>query len=433
MAETHAVSLGQSLPFWSIAPFALMLLGIALIPLRWPHFWERNANKGLVSAILGVPVALYVASHEPILLWHTALEYISFIALLGALFTISGGIVLRGDLRATPAINTGFLAAGALLANLIGTTGASMLLIRPLLQTNSERKHVGHIPILFIFVVSNCAGLLTPLGDPPLFLGYLRGVPFFWTLRLLPEWFFVVTILLTVVYVLDRRAVARETVADMKRDVAQQRPLELAGMVNAVYLLGVVVAVLMSPSLPEGAVREGVRLGAMATMTGLSLATTPQKLRRENGFTFGPITEVAVLFAGIFATMIPALEILRMRGAEFGIQAPWQFFWLSGALSSFLDNAPTYLTFTSLAQSIGPGADVAVHLAGGPVSATLLTAISAGSVLMGANSYIGNGPNFMVKAIAEEQGVAMPSFGGYMLWSGSILIPIFVVMTFVFF
>jgi Na+/H+ antiporter NhaD/arsenite permease-like protein len=171
----------------------------------------------------------------------------------------------------------------------------------------------------------------------------------------------------------------------------------------------------------------------MAAMTGLSLATTPRELRRENGFTFGPITEVAVLFAGIFATMIPALEILRVRGAEFGIQAPWQFFWLSGALSSFLDNAPTYLTFASLAQSIGPGADVAVHLAGGPVSATLLTAISAGSVLMGANSYIGNGPNFMVKAIAEEQGVAMPSFGGYMLWSGSILIPIFVVMTFVFF
>jgi Na+/H+ antiporter NhaD/arsenite permease-like protein len=433
MPETHAVSLGQSLPFWSIAPFALMLLGIALIPLRWPHFWEPNANKGLVSAILGVPVALYVASCEPSLLWHTALEYVSFIALLGALFTISGGIVLRGDLRATPAINTAFLAVGALLANLIGTTGASMLLIRPLLQTNSERKHVGHIPILFIFVVSNCAGLLTPLGDPPLFLGYLRGVPFFWTLRLLPEWGFAVATLLTVFYVLDRRAVAREAPADLRRDVTEQRPLEIAGLVNAVYLLGVVLAVLVSPSLPEGATREVVRLGVMAAMTGLSLVTTPRELRRENGFTFGPITEVAVLFAGIFATMIPALEILRVRGAEFGIEAPWQFFWLSGVLSSFLDNAPTYLTFASLAQSLGPGSDVAVHLAGGPVSATLLTAISAGSVLMGANSYIGNGPNFMVKAIAEEQGVAMPSFGGYMLWSGSILIPIFVVMTFVFF
>jgi Na+/H+ antiporter NhaD/arsenite permease-like protein len=433
MAETHAVSLGATLPFWSIAPFALMLLSIALVPLRWPHFWESNANKGIVAAVLGVPVALYVLTHDPHLLWHTALEYVSFIALLGALFTISGGIVLRGDLQATPAINTAFLATGALLANLIGTTGASMLLIRPLLKTNSERKHVGHIPILFIFVVSNCAGLLTPLGDPPLFLGYLRGVPFFWTMRLIPEWAFAVSILLAIFYVMDTRAVAKETSADLRRDLLEQRPLHVVGGINALYLLGVVAVVLVSPSLPEGAVQETVRLGVMGAMTALSLATTPADYRKENGFTFGPIIEVAVLFAGIFATMIPALEILRVRGAEFGIVHPWQFFWLSGALSSFLDNAPTYLTFASLAQSLGPGTDAAVHLAGGPVSATLLTAISAGSVLMGANSYIGNGPNFMVKAIAEEQGVAMPSFGGYMLWSGSILIPIFIVMTFVFF
>ena len=433
MTEAHAASLGATLPFWSILPFALMLLAIALVPLRWPHFWERNANKGIVSAVLGVPVALYVLAHDPNLLWHTALEYVSFIALLGALFTISGGIVLRGDLRATPAVNTGFLAVGALLANLIGTTGASMLIIRPLLQTNSERTHVGHIPILFIFVVSNCAGLLTPLGDPPLFLGYLRGVPFFWTLRLLPEWLFVVSILLVVFYVMDRRAVARESATSLALDVARQEPVTVAGAHNFLYLAGVVAAVLVSPSLPEGMVRDVVRLSVMGAMTLLSLRTTHPALRRDNGFTFGPITEVAVLFAGIFATMIPALEILRVRGADFGIAAPWQFFWLSGALSSFLDNAPTYLTFASLAQSLGPGSDAAVHLAGGPVSATLLTAISAGSVLMGANSYIGNGPNFMVKAIAEEQGVAMPSFGGYMLWSGAILIPIFVVMTFIFF
>ncbi len=432
MTEAHAVSLGATLPFWSVLPFALMLLAIALVPLRWPHFWERNANKGIVSAALGVPVALYVLTHDPHLLWHTALEYVSFIALLGALFTISGGIVLRGDLRATPAVNTGFLAVGALLANLIGTTGASMLIIRPLLQTNSERKHVGHIPILFIFVVSNCAGLLTPLGDPPLFLGYLRGVPFFWTLRLLPEWLFVVSILLVVFWVLDTRAVARESAASLAFDLARQAPLRLAGAHNFLYLGGVVAAVLASPALPE-ALRDVVRLAVMAAMTLLSLRTTPSDFRRDNGFTFGPITEVAVLFAGIFATMIPALEILRVRGAELGIAAPWQFFWLSGTLSSFLDNAPTYLTFASLAQSLGPGSDAAVQLAGGPVSATLLTAISAGSVLMGANSYIGNGPNFMVKAIAEEQGVAMPSFGGYMLWSGAILIPIFLVMTFVFF
>src|SRR5262245_16015127 len=220
MADPHAASLGATLPFWSIVPFAAMLLAIALIPLRWPHFWEHNANKAIVSVVLGGPVAIYVGAHAPGLLWHTLLEYVSFIALLGALFTISGGIVLRGDLRATPAVNTGFLALGALLANVIGTTGASMLLIRPLLQTNSERRHVGHLPIFFIFVVSNCAGLLTPLGDPPLFLGYLRGVPFFWTLRLFPHWLFVVSILLAVFYLFDRRAAARESHASRLLDVA---------------------------------------------------------------------------------------------------------------------------------------------------------------------------------------------------------------------
>jgi len=342
--------------------------------------------------------------------------------------------VLRGDLRATPAVNTSFLAVGALLANLIGTTGASMLLIRPLLQTNlPERKHVRHIPLFFIFIVSNCAGVLTPLGDPPLFLGYLRGVPFFWTMRLFPQWLLAIGTLLVVFYLIDRQAVAREEPSSVARDVAELRPLELHGRQNFLYLLGVVAAVLFSPALPEGAARDGVRLGVMVVMTALSLATTSAELRTENGFSFRPILEVAVLFAGIFATMIPALEILRMRGAEFGVTAPWHFFWLSGGLSSFLDNAPTYLTFASLAQGLGPGADLPVHLTGGPVSETLLAAISCGSVFMGANSYIGNGPNFMVKAIAEEQGVAMPSFAGYMAWSGVILIPIFVVVTLVFF
>jgi Na+/H+ antiporter NhaD/arsenite permease-like protein len=434
MGAAHTEELGRLLPLWSMLPFVLMLLGIAVIPLRWPHFWEKNRNKGLVSLALGLPVALYVASHDATILSHTALEYVSFIALLGALFTISGGIVLRGDLRATPLVNTGFLATGALLANVIGTTGASMLLIRPLLQTNTpERQHIRHIPVFFIFIVSNCAGVLTPLGDPPLFLGYLRGVPFFWTMRLFPQWLFAVGILLALFYVVDRRAVAREPASSAARDIAELRPLELKGTQNFLYLLGVVAAVLFSPALPEGIVRDVMRLGVMALMTALSLATTSNELRSENGFSFGPIVEVAVLFAGIFATMIPALEILRTRGADLGVTAPWQFFWLSGGLSSFLDNAPTYLTFASLAQGLGPGGDVPVHLTGGAVSATLLAAISCGSVFMGANSYIGNGPNFMVKAIAEEQGVPMPSFAGYMGWSGAILIPIFVVVTLVFF
>jgi Na+/H+ antiporter NhaD/arsenite permease-like protein len=275
--------------------------------------------------------------------------------------------------------------------------------------------------------------LLTPLGDPPLFLGYLRGVPFFWTMRLVPQWLFVVLALLVIFYVLDRLAVAREGPAAMERDVRQYQPLRIAGGFNFVYLLGVVLAVLFSPALPEGWIRETVRLGAMLAMAALSLATTPAELRKENAFGFGPIQEVAVLFAGIFATMIPALEILRARGGEFGVREPWHFYWLSGMLSSFLDNAPTYLTFAALAQGLHETGQAAVQMAGGPVSEQLLAAISCGSVMMGANSYIGNGPNFMVKAIAEEQGVEMPSFFGYMAWSCGILVPLFGLVTLVFF
>jgi Na+/H+ antiporter NhaD/arsenite permease-like protein len=427
-------ALGHELPLWTMLPFVAMLLAIALVPLRWPHFWESNLNKGLVSAALGLPVALLIAWRDASLLLHTCREYVAFIALLGALFVISGGIVLRGDLRATPAVNTTFLAVGALLANVIGTTGASMLLIRPLLQTNvPERRHVVHIPIFFIFVVSNTAGLLTPLGDPPLFLGFLRGVPFFWTLRLLPQWLLTATVLLTIFYLVDRRAVSREAPDEAARDLAALRPLTLAGRINILYLLGIVAIVVASPGLPEGPVADLGPIVAMTLMAFLSLASTPRALREENRFGFGPITEVAVLFAGIFATMIPALEILRARGGEFGVTEPWQFFWLSGGLSSFLDNAPTYLTFTSLAQSLGPGSAPAVQLDGGAVAEALLAAVSCGSVFMGANSYIGNGPNFMVKAIAEEQGVAMPSFFGYMAWSCTVLIPLFVVVTLVFF
>jgi Na+/H+ antiporter NhaD/arsenite permease-like protein len=429
-----AAELGHLLPSASVLPFALTLLGIAVIPLRWPHFWESNRNKGLFSAGLGIPVLLYVSAFDAGVVMHTALEYVSFIILLGALFVISGGIVLRGDLRATPEVNTAFLAVGALLANLIGTTGASMLLVRPLLRTNCpERKHVMHVPIFFIFVVSNCAGLLTPLGDPPLFLGYLRGVPFFWTMRLFPQWVFVVATLLGIFYALDHLAVAREEPSARRQDVREYQPLRIAGGHNFVFLLGVVLAVLFSPSLPKGWIRETLGLGALLAMAALSLATTPADLRKENAFGFGPILEVAVLFAGIFATMIPALEILRARGGEFGVSEPWHFYWLSGALSSFLDNAPTYLTFAALAQGLHQAGQAAVEMTGGPVAEHLLAAISCGSVMMGANSYIGNGPNFMVKAIAEEQGVVMPSFFGYLAWSCGILVPLFVLVTLIFF
>ena len=432
--ESAREALGLWLPYWSVLPFVLMLLAIALVPLQWPHFWESNRNKGLVSAALGLPVALLVGANDPHLLVHTCHEYVAFIVLLGALFVISGGIVLRGDLLATPAVNTGFLAVGAVLANLIGTTGASMLLIRPLLQTNlPERRHVIHIPIFFIFVVSNTAGLLTPLGDPPLFLGFLRGVPFFWTLRLLPQWIFTASVLLTLFYVIDRRAVRLESPDEPAADLAELRPLTLAGRINILYLLGVVAVVLASPSLPDGPAADLGPIAAMTILAGLSLATTPRPLREENRFGFGPIVEVAVLFAGIFATMIPALVVLEQNGAALGVDVPWKFFWATGSLSSFLDNAPTYLTFTSLAQGLGPGSASALHLDGGPVAESLLAAIACGSVFMGANSYIGNGPNFMVKAIAEEQGVPMPTFFGYMAWSCGILVPLFVVVTLLFF
>jgi Na+/H+ antiporter NhaD/arsenite permease-like protein len=258
-------------------------------------------------------------------------------------------------------------------------------------------------------------------------------VPFFWTMRLVFEWLFVVVTLLALFYVVDRFAVAREDSPSRAEDEREYEPIRIVGGQNFVYLFGVVAAVLFSPSLPEGWIRESVRLGAMVLMATISLWTTPEELRKENGFSFGPIQEVAVLFAGIFATMIPALEILRARGGELGVSEPWHFYWLSGALSSFLDNAPTYLTFVSLAQGLHEAGQASVHMAGGPVSETLLAAISCGSVMMGANSYIGNGPNFMVKAIAEEQGVEMPSFFGYMIWSCGILLPLFGLVTLVFF
>jgi Na+/H+ antiporter NhaD/arsenite permease-like protein len=346
-------------------------------------------------------------------------EYVAFIVLLGGLYAISSGIRLTGDLEATPRINTAFLAIGAVLASFIGTTGASMLLIRPLLQTNRERRHVTHTVIFFIFVVSNMGGMLTPLGDPPLFLGYLQGVPFTWTFRLWPHWLFLTGILLVVYFVWDTRKYAHEPSAALARDRAQLEPLRVRGARNALGLAVVVLAV----AFLHAPWRELV----IVAVAGLSLVFTPAAIRRDNGVTASPMIEVAVLFFGIFLTMIPALELLRVRGGELGVREPWQFFWATGVLSSFLDNAPTYLTFLALAQGLRmPGEVVGVtHL--------VLAAISVGAVAMGANSYIGNAPNFMVKAIAEEAKVPMPSFFGYMLYSVGILVPLFVVSTLLFF
>lgn len=396
-----------------------MLLAIAVFPLWIPRWWEPNRNKLAVSLLLGLPILALYAARRPGALLSMAEEYVSFIVLLAGLFVISGGVLLRGDLAATPLINTGFLALGSVLASFVGTTGASMLLIRPLLQTNRERTRVRHTIVFFIFLVSNIGGMLTPLGDPPLFLGFLQGVPFTWTFRLWPHWGLQVALLLALYFFWDTREYKSEPLAALRRDRAQIEPLRLQGAANLLGLGLVVLAV----AFLEAPWREA----AIVALGGLSLWRTPHAIRRANGFTAYPIVEVAVLFAGIFLTMIPALELLRQRGSEFGVRVPWHFFWASGILSSFLDNAPTYLTFLALGQGLGLAREVV------GVPHAVLAAISVGAVSMGANSYIGNAPNFMVKSIAERQGVKMPSFFGYMLYSGTVLVPLFVVVTLVFF
>jgi len=402
-----------------VLPFAAMLLAIAILPLFAPGLWESNLRKLAVGAVLGLPVLVLYVRHDPAALWHTAGDYLSFMALLASLFVISGGVLVTGDIEARPAVNTAFLAVGAVLASLVGTTGASVLLIRPLLATNQERRHVAHTVVFFIFVVSNVGGCLTPLGDPPLFLGYLLGVPFAWTLRLAPHWLLANGMILTVYYFWDRRAHAREDKAAIALDAAAVRPIRVTGKRNVIFLLAVVASVAF--------LRAPYRELAMVAVSALSLALTSRAVREANRFTFHAIAEVAALFAGIFVTMLPALDVLHAHGRDLGLTQPWHFFWSAGLLSSFLDNAPTYLTFVAIAQSLGLPAEVA------GMTHQVLAAISAGAVFMGANTYIGNGPNFMVRSIAEERGVAMPSFLGYMAYSGAVLIPVFIVITLVFF
>ena len=408
-----------ALPLYTVLPFLAMLLTIALFPLWLPHWWESNRSKLAVAAVLGAPVLVLYLARQPGALVHMAADYVSFITLLAGLYVIAGGVLLTGDLEATPLVNTAFLATGSLLASLVGTTGASMLLIRPLLQTNRERARVTHTVVFFIFLVSNIGGMLTPLGDPPLFLGYLQGVPFAWTLRLWGPWLTMTATLLVLYYAWDCRQHARETKAALGRDHTQIEPLRIRGALNALWLVGVVAAVAF--------LHAPVREVAILALAGISLWQTPKTIRRANEFTSAPMVEVAVLFLGIFLTMIPALELLHVRGGELGVREPWQFFWATGALSSFLDNAPTYLTFLALAQSLGLPAEVV------GVPHVILAAISVGAVAMGANTYIGNAPNFMVKAIAEAAGVRMPSFFGYMAYSGAVLLPLFAIVTVLFF
>ena len=407
-------------PIYWVTPFVLLLLSIALIPLFLPHFWEKHFNKAGVALVLAVPVALFLLASNPASLVDTLREYMAFIVLGGSLYIIAGGVDLEGDLRATPLINTTFLAVGAVLASLIGTTGASMVLIRTFLKTNQERKNTAHLPLFFIFIVSNMGGLLTPIGDPPLFLGFLRGVPFFWTLlHLFPIWALANGILLTTFFLFDSMKYRKESPQSLRLDKAHVEPLKLKGGFNFLLLLGVVGGVFLPSPLRET---------EMICMALASLWLTPKKIRKQNGFNFHPLIEVALLFAAIFITMVPALDLLKLHAPELGITAPVHFYWFSGMLSSFLDNAPTYLTFFSLAQGL--------HLSGASVvgiTPAILAAISAGSVMMGANTYIGNPPNFMVKAIADNSGLKTPSFIGYMLYSLLFLTPIYLLITFLFF
>jgi Na+/H+ antiporter NhaD/arsenite permease-like protein len=449
-SETGVQELGEQLSFWSVVPFIVLLLAIAVIPLINRLWWEHTRSQTLVAAICGLPIFVYFLIMDYHQLVHTGLEYVSFIIYIGGLFIVAGGIFITGDVQATPKVNTAFLAIGAVLANFVGTTGASMLLIRPMMNTNKERHHILHIPLFFIFIVSNIGGCLTPLGDPPLFLGFLRGVPFAWTLSLFPEWIFAIGILLLIFYLWDERAYHKETKKDIQKDRTAIQPLKIIGKRNFYLLAAILAAVLLTSSFESffEAIGASTNAELLANLTRdvlifaiaiVSFKITPEEAHKKNEFTFAPIKEVAVLFAGIFVTMIPALLILQARGASFGISQPWQFFWLTGSLSSFLDNAPTYLTFASLAQGVIAGSDHVVFadlhefLLHSPAAERLLQAISLGAVFMGANTYIGNGPNFMVRSIVQERGVNMPSFFGYMLYSVGILVPVFILVTLIFF
>lgn len=417
------------MPLLAALPFVALLFAIALLPLAAPAWWHHNRNKGIVAAVIATPILIYLSIHAPALLTEKLQEYLAFIVVIGALFVITGGIHIQGSLSGTPLVNTAVLGIGAVLANLLGTTGASVLLIRPLLRANKRRKRVAHIVIFFIFIVGNCGGLLTPIGDPPLLLGYLKGVPFDWTLSLWPQWLALNGILLFVFNFWDQWALdkdEKELPGSQHEAVLVHEPLRMRGSVEIVVLLLVVLSLV-----------RNAPWWVFVGLAGVGFFGGSGERRAKNLFTFTPIIEVAILFLAIFVTMAPVLEILN-RWAErpdFALRTPLHFFWASGTLSSVLDNAPTYLAFAASAaglHDIAPHGSYIGRLALDPGSAKLLAAISTGSVFMGANTYIGNAPNFMIKAIAEENGVKMPSFFGYLGYSLVILLPLFVLIAVLF-
>jgi Na+/H+ antiporter NhaD/arsenite permease-like protein len=459
--DSHAA--GAPPPPWAVIPFVVLLGAIAILPLtpQLAHWWEHNSSKLLVAGTLGLitlgyylflhreAVELHFPAHSVVAAapsgpsWGVAgavlanallAEYVPFITLLLALYVITGGVRIEGDLEASPTVNAAFLGIGAAAASFIGTTGAAMLLIRPLLETNQQRRSVVHTLVFFIFMVCNCGGCLLPIGDPPLFLGYLQGVDFLWTMSLWKEWLVVNGLLLAIYWGWDSfYAYPREQTSDIVRDVHRAGTLRISGLaLNAPLMLGVIAAVgLLDPSKaipgtdwhPWIFLREAVLLALVTA----SLGVGSREIRKKNGFTYFAILEVAALFVGIFVCMQPALALLNEHGASLGIQSPQAFFWATGSLSAVLDNAPTYLVFFKTAQSLPADGTL---MAG--VEVGRLAGISLGAVFLGAMTYIGNGPNFMVKAIAEQAGVRMPSFFGYLIYSVGVLLPVFALVAFLF-
>jgi Na+/H+ antiporter NhaD/arsenite permease-like protein len=453
----HEPTLGEELPLWSVIPFAGILLSIALFPLLAPHFWHKHFPKVSFAwaAIFAIPFIFVFHGHAIHEILHIyILDYFPFIILLWGLFTVSGGILVKGSLKGTPQVNLLLILIGTIMASWIGTTGAAMVMIRPLMRANAHRRHKVHLIVFFIFLVANIGGSLTPLGDPPLFLGFLHGVSFFWTLHLVPEMFTVAVLVLIILFVMDTYYYRQEQFNTSPDE--QKSPIRIEGAFNFLFLLGIIGGVIFSGMVHLGEFSVfGIHLRIEAItrdfwivlMGILSVVFTKKEIREGNGFNWFPILEVAYLFAGIFMTIIPALAILQAgeKGALAGlvraVQEPYHYFWVTGALSSFLDNAPTYLTFfnsalgklglteTDIRNAFMAGDIVMKH----PEFIKYLTAISIGAVFMGANTYIGNAPNFMVKSIAEEAGITMPSFFGYMLkYSLPILIPVFIIVTFIF-
>ena len=451
----HAV-VSATLPAWSIIPFVGMLLSIAICPLVKPHWWEKNMLAVAIgwSLVFLIPFAVAYGMGEALfrLLESVLIDYVPFIVLLFGLFVVAGGIAVKGTLAGTPKINALLLLIGTVLASWVGTTGAAMLLIRPVIKANAWRQKKVHVIVFFIFLVANIGGCLTPLGDPPLFMGFQRGVPFTWTFHLLPILLFNMVILFLVFFFLDSHLYKKELAAGRSpqdNQPSEKEPIRVEGAHNIVFIALIIAGVVANGVLPKefalfanGAgipvydeivfpYATVVEIILILLAAYLSLKTTKAETRQLNEFTYAPIAEVAKLFIGIFVTMIPALIFLKTHGAELGLSEPWQMFWATGALSSFLDNTPTYLVFLQTAGALGATQGIVTSV--GTVSQLMLEAISAGAVFMGANTYIGNAPNFMVKSIAEENKIKMPSFFGYMGWSCAILIPTFILDMIIFF